>query len=173
MLKAGFPSDHYLLEAVLRVKLKARPAKTTPPQKLDYQSVTATQKRQYNLKFREYYGGTSQQPHPDSPDTTWFVYTDGSGSAGKCSATTPAGWGFAVVEADEEIHSASGPVQTNSSSPLSLGATVGSNNTGELTAWLEAALCLITLEQPPATVVFRFDSKWAAGVARDQPTEKA
>ena len=66
------------------------------------------------------------------------------------------------------VHSggASGPVQTNSSSPLSLGATVGSNNTGELTAWLEAALYLITLDQPPSKVIFKFDSKWAAGVVR-------
>ena len=57
-------------------------------------------------------------------------------------------------------------MQTDASSPLSLGAVVGSNNTGELTAWLEAALYILTLQQPPRKIIFYYDSKWAASAVR-------
>ena len=40
VLSAGFPSDHYLLGAIIRVKLKARPPKIPPPVKHYYQCVT-------------------------------------------------------------------------------------------------------------------------------------
>ena len=54
-LQAGFPSDHYLLELVIRVKLKARPQKTTPPTRWDYSAVTSREKRDFNLRFRDCY----------------------------------------------------------------------------------------------------------------------
>ena len=79
---------------------------------------------------------------PPTPqrDTVVRMYTDGSGSRGKCSSTTPAGWGFVRLENEEVSHTARGPVSTDHTAAHYLGATVGSNNTGELTAWMEAAL---------------------------------
>ena len=125
--------------------------------------VTDETKYRFNKAFRHHFSSPSTTPPAvDHTRKTWEVYTDGSGSRGRCSATTPAGWGFVVIEDEEAIHEASGPVQTDSYSPLYLGATVGSNNTGKTTAWMEAALYLITLEQPPSAVVFKYYSKWMA-----------
>ena len=56
---------------------------------------------------------------------------------------TPAGWGFVLVDGDFPKHEARGPVQTDTRSAYYLGAQVGSNNTGELSALMEAMLyCL-------------------------------
>ena len=41
---------------------------------------------------------------------------------------------------------------------------VGSNNTGELSAWMEAALYLLSMDPIPPTVTFCFDSKWVEGM---------
>ena len=163
VLSAGFPSDHYLLEAVVRVKLKSRPPKVPPPICYDYPSITQEQRYQFNQTFRRFHSNPSTTtPEINYTRKEWFIYTDGSGSNGRCSATTPAGWGFVVVEDGESIHEASGPVQTDSHSPMFLGAMVGSNNTGETSAWMEAALYILTLDQPPIAVTFTYDSKWMA-----------
>ena len=163
VLSAGFPSDHYLLEAVVRVKLKSRPPKVPPPICYDYPSITHEQRYQFNQTFRRFHSNPSTTtPEINYTRKEWFIYTDGSGSNGRCSATTPAGWGFVVVEDGESIHEASGPVQADSHSPMFLGAMVGSNNTGETSAWMEAALYILTLDQPPIAVTFTYDSKWMA-----------
>ena len=163
VLSAGFPSDHYLLEAVLRVKLKARPPKVPPPIRYDYPNTSPEQRCQFNQAFRRHYSDPSTTtPEFNYTQKEWVIYTDGSGSSGRCSATTPAGWGYVVLEDGESIHEAYGPVQTDSQSPLFLGATVGSNNTGEMSAWMEAALYILTLEQPPKAITFKYDSKWMA-----------
>ena len=52
---------------------------------------------------------------------------------------TPAGWGFCYV-LEGVWHDAYGPVPTDPTHRLFVGAQVGSNNTGELTAILEALL---------------------------------
>ena len=53
-------------------------------------------------------------------------------------------------------------MQTDAHSPLYIGAAVGSNNTGETSAWMEAALYLLTLAHPPKSVTFKYDSKWTS-----------
>ena len=77
-----------------------------------------------------------------------------------------------VVEQGAVISEASGPVTTNAASQFFMGASVGSNNTGELSALMEAALYLLSLSQPPSEVVFHYDSKWAAGMAKGDSRPK-
>lgn len=76
----------------------------------------------------------------------YTIYTDGSAfgmNDGKgATKDTPAGWGFVVVEGptgqnhDEGtvVEEQSGRVITDSNHPLWIGADIGSNNTGELSA---------------------------------------
>ena len=76
----------------------------------------------------------------------YTIYTDGSAfgmNDGKgATKDTPAGWGFVVVEGptgqnhDEGtvVAEQSGRVITDSNHPLWIGADIGSNNTGELSA---------------------------------------
>ena len=64
------------------------------------------------------------------------IYTDGSCKRNyACNKHTPAGWAF--VWQDNGGHwtnSSAGKVVTNHTSPWYLGASVGSNNTAEITA---------------------------------------
>ena len=162
VLSEGFPSDHYLLEAVIKVKLKSRNARTPPPPKHDYSAVSLEQRNEFNKVLKKAY--FNQEDTPSDAQMTrdpWDVYTDGSGSSGRCSATTPAGWGYVVITPQTQ-QTAYGPVQTEATSPMYLGATVGSNNTAELSAWMEAALFALSLNHKPAEITFHYDSKWMA-----------
>ena len=168
-LNTGFPSDHYLVMASVKVKLAAR--LTLPPRKpkLDYTAKSYAASR-YNAQLRKQLNSTDTAPHNAanaSLTQSIQIYTDGSGSSGRCSSTTPAGWGFVVVNGDEVIHEARGPVSTHVDSAYYLGATVGSNNTGELSAWMEAALYLLgSPDTMPSSVTFCYDSQWAANMVR-------
>ena len=53
-----------------------------------------------------------------------------------------------------------------------VGATVGSNNTAELTALIEAALYALSQKNPPSSVTFYYDSKWAADTMRGRSKPK-
>lgn len=76
----------------------------------------------------------------------YTIYTDGSAfgmnDGDGATKETPAGWGFVVIQGPtglnhddgEEYHSAYGRVITNGGHPLNIGAEIGSNNTGELSA---------------------------------------
>jgi ribonuclease HI len=68
------------------------------------------------------------------------IYTDGSCLGNTNVATTrhPCGWGAAVVVAGELVAELFGPVLTSPLDPMYVGAEVTSNNTGELTAIIEA-----------------------------------
>jgi len=93
------------------------------------------------------------------------IYTDGSGASGRAKAThkTPAGWGFVAMDTHVRQEVA-GAVLTNPNDIRWLGAYVGSNNTGELTAILEGAVW--AYHTPNITAVdFRYDSKYAANLA--------
>ncbi len=81
---------------------------------------------------------TYTQTHNTKLDTDKHIhcYTDGSGPTSGVTKHSLAGWGFHIV--DGPTHS--GRVTTNTTSPLYLGASVGSNNTAELTAIAEAIL---------------------------------
>lgn len=98
------------------------------------------------------------------------IYTDGS-AMGNNNVTkdTPAGWGIVVVEGDtgdhqsgNEFANATGRVITDPKHPLYIGAEVGSNNTGELTAIYKAlSWCL---SNKPNEVTIYSDSQYALNV---------
>ena len=90
-----------------------------------------------------------------------MFYTDGSGSRGKCSQHTPAGWGWCAPQGDGWIE-ACGPVITSPDHTAFFGANVGSNNTAEVSAIIEALLYAIEMEY--TRVIFHTDSTWAKNV---------
>ena len=63
-----------------------------------------------------------------------------------------------------ELHSRRGPVPTDQSDPSYLGATRGTNNTGELTAIAEALRYLLA-DQSSRPALIRYDSTYAANMA--------
>ena len=164
----GFPSDHYLLAASLQVKLGARPPAAPRPPKLEYQ-VDENTRQQFCQTFRSAY----VRPRTDTPVPTleYFVYTDGSGSKGRATTSTPAGWGVYIQQGHSEIVG-HGKVNTDYSSPYFLGAQVGSNNTGELTALIEAMLYLLHDTVKASCITLYHDSKWAAQMVRGQARPK-
>ena len=168
----GFPSDHYPLEAVIKIKLKASPQPGSRLPKYDYSAFDNHKKQQFNQELRWQLDYSAPAPDTSTMEEDWDIYTDGSGSSGRCRENTPAGWGFVVVCDNQKIHTSRGPVQTDPRSVYYLGARVGSNNTGELSAWLEAALYLLTLQTLPSTVTFFYDSKWTAGMVRGEHRPK-
>jgi len=100
----------------------------------------------------------------------WNLFVDGSCPANKQAGKMPtaAGWGVAVYqrnERDSTFAELFGPVVTDDTSPLSLGALGGSNNTGELSAMGEALLWLRD-EAPDkcAPAVLHYDSEYAANI---------
>eukprot|EP00930_Biecheleria_cincta_P030894 TRINITY_DN21410_c0_g1_i1.p1 TRINITY_DN21410_c0_g1~~TRINITY_DN21410_c0_g1_i1.p1 ORF type:complete len:485 (-),score=83.65 TRINITY_DN21410_c0_g1_i1:23-1477(-) len=117
---------------------------------------------------------------PPSGGDVWHFYVDGAcpNNRNVREIDNPAGWGVAVFlttpQSDLfrsppprrlfcELH---GPVITQPDSPLSLGAEVGSNNTGELTSFGEALLWLRDEAPGPSSVpaVFHYDSQYAGNV---------
>ena len=159
---AGFPSDHYALYASLKVKLGARPPPKVKPQKYYYDKSSETKSR-FNHLLRDILQETPIIPTSTNTSSAQ-VYTDGSGTTGYCSAVTSAGWGFVILFPDEPLIEACGPVTTDCSASDYLGARVGSNNTGELSAWIESALFLLEVPSPPSTITFYYDSKWTHGM---------
>ena len=162
-LHTGFPSDHYLLVSDVQVRLNSRQHKTAKPPKPNYDAVDEARREIFNATFRK--GSTGNPlppPNPDHSAITHF-YTDGSGTRGRCSAVTPAGWGFCVKDDDNWID-ACGPVITTPDHSAFLGATVGSNNTGELTAVAEAMLYAI--EHQLQRIIIHTDSAWAVNVIK-------
>jgi len=104
------------------------------------------------------------------------VFTDGACAGNQNVAVTnnPAGWGAVVVEgclgdpplggvATAELY---GPVDLSPSSPHFLGAEVGSNNTGELSAVCEALRWLTEHEPSSRAAVICYDSNYAANQAQ-------
>ena len=86
------------------------------------------------------------------------VYTDGSGTGGRCTQHTPAGWGWCYKEGNQ-WKEAYGPVTTGTSHITYRGATVGSNNAGEVTAIIEAGL--FAHQQGWQQITTHTDSQWA------------
>ena len=162
----GFPSDHYLLVSKIVVKLGSKIPRPLAEPRRSYD-----QPAQYNLAFRKFYANSAVTPPSATPLTEELeVYTDGSGTKGKCSAQTPAGWGYTVLADNEEIEYSYGPVIVDPLSPYHFGAEVGSNNTGELQAWMEAASYLVA--HPPSHVTFFYDSKWMATMVKGEGRPK-
>ena len=161
-LYTGFPSDHYLLVTEVKIRLLAR--RPQPPKRVrfDFKHVTEDQKTAFNASFRGALGGTQTTTHilPIIPKEGTF-FTDGSGSSGKCTRHTPAGWGWCTREGGR-WREAYGPVVTDPDHSAYRGAGVGSNNTGEVTAIIEAMLFAINEGYTAANLCT--DSRWALNV---------
>ena len=166
-LHTSFPSDHYLLVTEVQVKLASRPTRKPRTPKLDFSKATPELKRDLNRTLKASLGIT-QPPTPSSPATSpdhtaeFDSYTDGSGTKGKCAWGTPAGWGWCFEREDGSWHDAWGPVITDPDHTAYLGAGVGSNNTGELSAIVEAML--YAQEQSASRLRIYSHSQWAINV---------
>ena len=106
-------------------------------------------------------------------DKALYIYVDGSCEENRnVTSKTPAGWGFCVITGDSGIGKGSGdvvlersgPVVTEESEDSFLGATVGSNNTAELSAIAHAMRWLLT-EGGSRDIVLRGDSQYALNIA--------
>lgn len=103
-----------------------------------------------------------------SPPSEFRIYTDGScpDNVGSASKQGRAGWGFAVLGANEELDFY-GPVVFDKNDSLFLGATCGTNNTGELCGIAMALVWLVeAAAKGPATILY--DSKYAANIAQEK-----
>jgi len=91
-----------------------------------------------------------------------LMYTDGSCFENtNCNKDTPAGWGVYVVGGPELY----GPVITDENRVQYIGAEIGSNNTGELTAIMESLLWLKEHEHTNKPTIIFSDSEYAIGAA--------
>ena len=161
----GFPSDHYLLLTHISVKLGSKPPRPPATIKYDY-SATDEQRTQFNRLFREKYAGKPCIPLQTTPPQHIKFYTDGSGSSGRATRSTLAGWGYVGYYLDAPIVKAYGPVNVDQLSPFHLGANVGSNNTGELSAIMEVLLLLAHPDNTYTSATINYDSKWAASMVK-------
>ena len=109
------------------------------------------------------------------------LYFDGSCQENRnVTADTPAGWGVVVVRGDsglgkgdgEVIEELSGPVIVSPDDEGFLGAEVGSNNTGELSAMAHALRWLL-MEGSLDAVTIRGDSQYALKIATGEWRAKA
>ena len=161
-LHTGFPSDHYLLVRKVRVKLANKKKSLLRPPLCDLQTTTPEVKTQFNMILKELLQDTEveSQNIPKEPDhnATHHLYTDGSGSGGRCTEHTPAGWGWCFKEEEQWVE-AHGPATTDPSQNTYRGAAVGSNNTGEVTAFVEAIL--FAHQQGWHKITIHTDSQWA------------
>ena len=164
----GFPSNHYLLTASLQVKLGARPPTNPRPPKLEYK-VDQNTRQQFCQTFRSAYVRPRNQT--PAPTREYSVHTDGSGSKGRATTSTPAGWGVYIQQGHPEIVGY-GRVNTDYSSPYFWGAQVGSNSAGELSALIEAMLYLLHDTVKASRITIYYDSKWAAQMVRGQSRPK-
>ena len=163
-LHTGFPSDHYLLVTEVRVRLAAknpRPPKS-PALRIDF---TEDSRTTFNAIVKDLWEESQDSADHNAevpvqgPKVT--VYTDGSGTRGRCSKNTSAGWGWCYKHGQEWTE-ACGPVHTDPQHPQYYGAQVGSNNTGELTAILEAVI--YAAGEHWANITVKSDSLWAINV---------
>ena len=161
-LRTGFPSDHYLLVTEFSVKPAACPPKPKPPPKLKLKQISPLIQHNYNLAIR---GDPTS-----SLSTLTTLYTDGSGTKGKCSKSSAAGWGWCSKDGDTWIESC-GAVCTNPDHSAYLGAGVGSNNTGELTAIAEALI--FAQIHPYSHIKIYTDSQWSINVIAGKWKPKA
>ena len=163
-LHTGFPSDHYLLVTEIQIRLAAKVPKRPRKPVLHYDN-SPENRTNFNAILADMLDDPESVPDhnaaPSREGGTFTVYTDGSGSSGKCGKYTPAGWGFCFHH-NGEWRDFWGPVTTTPHHPSYRGAQVGSNNTGELTAIIEAIM--YAHQQGWSTVHIRSDSQWAINV---------
>ena len=167
LLTAGFPSDHYPLVAEVRVKLGRRMQRVPARTRFDYpfSPTRVAEKSAYNAAVRHIAQPIIRSEASSSslsPAVHYEAYTDGSGTAGHATPSTKAGWGWLFFPTDISVpaHEAYGPVVTSSDHPAYVGASVGSNNAGELTALIELLMWLIASNFQGTCSIYT-DSQWA------------
>ena len=114
-----------------------------------------------------------------SPST--YIYFDGScGENRNVSSETPAGWGFCVIRGDngigrghgEIVNEKSGSVVTNALEEGYIGASVGSNNTAELSAFAHSLIWILK-NHDSGGIVIRGDSEYAMNIGSGKWKAKA
>ena len=154
-LHTGYPSDHYLLVTEIQIKLAQRHNRPKYTPKIDFSKVDQTLRDSFNRSLRD----SHANPNPSLDHSAKITfYTDGAGTKGKATKRTPAGWGWCAKQGSDWLQ-ASGPVVTDNHHLKYLGAVVGSNNTGELSAIIEALL--FALEHDYERVHVHTDSQWS------------
>ena len=148
---------------VTEAQIKLAKRQTTPSHvvKLDFNKVTQDSRALYNsLIARAYHQEEVTDLGLSSADHTAKIvfYTDSSGSKGKCSGSTPASWGWCYKQGLDWLTS-HGPVCTHPSHFRFIGARVGSNNAGAVSAIVDALL--YALEHEYTHVHIHTDSQWA------------
>mmetsp|Transcript_6346 Transcript_6346/g.6562 ORF Transcript_6346/g.6562 Transcript_6346/m.6562 type:complete len:298 (+) Transcript_6346:19-912(+) len=118
--------------------------------------------------YHDVVGVTSGNNDREGQNACFILYTDGSclGNNNVHENICPAGWGVLVLQQIEgngltKVEELYGNVIIDGSQ-FSLGATVGSNNTGELCAIGEALLWLNDVDNSVIPAIIRYDSKYAA-----------
>ena len=146
----------------LQVRLAAKPGKPSGTLKLHIGNPDDTQKVAFNVALQDLLFPDKEPPTP-APDhnaRVKYFTDDGSGSRGKCTKHTLAGWGWCHLREGWWVE-ASGPVITDHNAPDYMGAEVGSNNTGELIAIAEA---LLHAKEHQYTPHIHTDSLWSINV---------
>jgi len=105
---------------------------------------------------------------PLTADAKLTVYTDGAGTGGrKATATTRAGWGVVAFRGTHLHTELSGRVVTDENHPHSIGAKIGSNNTGELSGiYWGLHWCYHHRQANWTSIDIRSDSLYAMNVAQ-------
>ncbi len=110
-----------------------------------------------------------------------YIYFDGScGENRNVTSETPAGWGFCVVSGDNGIGRGHGEIVNEKSgavvtSPLEegyIGASVGSNNTAELSAFAHSLIWILK-NHVSGKIVVRGDSEYAMNIGSGKWKAKA
>ena len=112
----------------------------------------------------------TEEEEPQHNEEEIRLYTDGScpENSKVNQQNSPAGWGIAIYKKLENERTLTtglfGPVETKHNAQHFLGAELGSNNTGELTAICEGLKWLLEHEQTNKPAAFYYDSKYAAKI---------
>ena len=120
----------------------------------------------FNKSFRSQYAGQTQMANQTTPQQHISFYTDGSGSSGRATKSSLAGWGFVGYFRSSVIVESFGHVNVDEQSPFFLGARVASNSAGELSAIMEVLLYLAHPTSQYGTATIHYDSKWAADMTK-------
>ena len=111
-----------------------------------------------------------EEEEPQHKEEEIRLYTDGScpENSKVNQQNSPAGWGIAIYRKLENERTLTtglfGPVETKHNAQHFLGAELGCNNTGELTAICEGLKWLLEHEETNKPAAFYYDSKYAAKI---------
>jgi viroplasmin and RNaseH domain-containing protein/ribonuclease HI len=129
-------------------------------------TINKNDKKQQSLNYSDHYLNAMNR------DDTIILYIDGScpNNVNVANRHNNAGFGCVAVKNDTNIDDKDktclcqlyGPVVLDVKSKYYIGATLGSNNTGELTAIGEALLWIQQFVPSSSPIILRYDSEYAA-----------